>query len=410
MPELVPATPKTRTAIFLHHNYYNFKYLAAALRRQGWDAISVAVDNPDGPLRQYYHGEDINLFNSDYSIMRENVRAFLRTVPERFGALHFAGMGHATFFPEAFESSEAPVQPPFDLMELRRHRLIIGYTPSGCLDGATQTDIRAATNGLCSRCVWELRPDICKDERSAAWAERLDHICDWIGIEGDWPVGARKGTKYVHEPVITALDPELWRPDISVPDEYRILREPNAVLIYHAFGNDSTRRVNGRDIKGTNVVFATIEKLKAEGLAIQLVFATNIPSQHVRFLQVQSDIIVDQLYYGRYGATAREGFMLGKPVIIRVDPRQPPPLPPLRSVAEAPVANSDAKNLPDVLRRLVVDASMRSDLGRRAREFGLAWHGADGCAKRYGLIVERLRSGLPPRSNDWLPGEPELAI
>jgi hypothetical protein len=327
--------------------------------------------------------------------MHNKIRAFFNIVPERFGALHFAGMGYGTFFPELVENSEAPVVPPYDFMDLRRHGLIIGYTPTGCLDGAT--------GGLCSHCVWELRPDVCKDERSAAWAERLERLCDWIGIEGDWPAGPRVGDKYFHEPLITALDTEIWRPDLEIPEDLLIAREPDTILIYHAVGNYATRRANDRDIKGTGAVFSAVEKLKSEGLKVQLVFVTDMPSDRVRFIQVQADIIVDQLNYGRYGANAREGFMLGKPVVVRLDPAQPNPLPPLRSVTEAPVANADEHTLTDVLRHLANDAALRQNIGTRARFFAVAWHGSDACAERYEELIERLRAGLPPRCARLLP-------
>ena len=69
---------------------------------------------------------------------------------------------------------------------------------------------------------------------------------------------------------------------------------------------------HGRAFSGA--VMAAIEKLKAEGLPVQLYFATEVPSRSVRFIQVQADIVVDQLNYGRIGANARESMMLGRPV------------------------------------------------------------------------------------------------
>ena len=38
-----------RSVVFLHHAYYNFLYLAAALRKRGWDAICVNIDDPSSP-------------------------------------------------------------------------------------------------------------------------------------------------------------------------------------------------------------------------------------------------------------------------------------------------------------------------------------------------------------------------
>ena len=144
LPRLVPAEPKRRAALFLHNSYYHFNCLADGLRRRGWDTMTVSVEDPNSAQQQFYHGEDLNLFDPDPQVRREKIRAFFRTVPERFGVLHFHGMGQASFFPELFENAEQPIQPPFDFVELRRHRMIIGFLPTGCHDGAPQSAISRA--------------------------------------------------------------------------------------------------------------------------------------------------------------------------------------------------------------------------------------------------------------------------
>ncbi len=159
-------------------------------------------------------------------------------------------------------------------------------------------------------------------------------------------------------------------------------------------------------MKGTAVVLAAIDRLKAEGLPVQLCFATDVPSRVVRFIQVQADIVVDQLNYGRTGANARESMMLGRPVIVRLDPRQGDGLAPLRSIAEAPLVDATEQNVTDVLRELVQDPERRADLGRRAREFAVAWYGSEACAERYEKVIDRVRAGLAPDSPDLYPAPP----
>jgi hypothetical protein len=170
-------------------------------------------------------------------------------------------------------------------------------------------------------------------------------------------------------------------------------------------GNYLTRRAAGRDIKGTGSLMNAIETLKAERLPIRLVFAHDIPGTKVRFLQVQADIVVDQLNYGRYGANARESLMLGKPIICRLSARQSHPLPPLRPIQEVPLVDASEDTIVDVLRALVLDPDRRADLGRRARAFALAWHGQDACAERYERLIDRVRLGLSPESSDLYPSE-----
>lgn len=403
LPHFALAEPKRRSVVLLHNNYYHFNCLAEGLRKRGWDAVTVSLESPDSPQRQFYHGEDINLFDVDPDVMAKKTSEFFKRVPERFGNLHFYGQGYPTFFQANIENSPTPRATPWDFLELRRHRTIIGFMPSGCTDGGLQSSIRELTGGLCSRCVWELRPDVCSDARSLAWNRKLALLCDWVGLECDHATPERIGPKSVYGPVVTALDPARWHPDLDVPDDMRIDKRVGEILVYHAVGNYATRRAGDRDIKGTGAVLAAIEQLKAEGFPVRLIFAHDVPSTRVRFLQVQADIVVDQLNYGRYGANARESMMLGRPTICRLTPRQASPLPPLRPIQEVPMLDASEDTIIDVLRALVIDREQRLELGRKAREFALAWHGQDACAERYEKVIDRIRAGLSPECDELYP-------
>lgn len=405
LPRLVPAVPKRRSALFLHNNYYHFNCLSDALRKRGWDTMTVSVEDPASPQQQYYHGEDLNLFDPDYSVLRENVRAFFKAAPERFGTVHFYGAGQASLFAEHHESSAHPQKLPWDFFELRRHQIKIGYMPTGCLDGARQSDIRRITNGLCSSCVWERQPNVCSDAMALAWADRLESVCDWIGLEADWVVGRRTGEKYVRGPVVTTLNTTAWSPDLEVPEDMKLPRRRDEVLIYHAVGNYDTRRKGKRDIKGTGAVMEAIETLQAEGLPVRLIFFSDVPSTKVKYYQLQADIVVDQLRYGRYGANARECLMLGKPVVGWIDGRQADTQEELRVLSECPIVRANVDTITDVLRDLVRDAGKRARIGRRSREFAVRWHGAEACAERYEQVIDRVQNGLPPDSPDLYPPE-----
>lgn len=400
LPTLLPATPAKKSAVFLHNSYYHFNMLASGLRRRGWDVLTVSIESPESPSRQFYHGEDLNLYHADPTIMRRSISAFFQTVPEKFGALHFYGMGIASFFPENASLTSDAVA--WDFLELKRHRTIIGYMPSGCLDGARQSSIRTIS-GACRRCVWELRPDVCNEARSAAWTRDVEFLCDWVGLECDWAVDERTGPKYVQGPVVTALDRTVWSPDLVPPEDMAVNRCGGEILVYHAVGNYEARRAQGRDIKGTGAVMAAVERLREEGVRVRLIFATKVPSSRVRFLQVQADIVVDQLNYGRYGANARESLMLGKPVICRLDPQQGGGLPPLRPIAEAPIVSADESRIYAEMRKLVEDRELRLELGKRSRQFALKWHDSDVCAERYERVINRLRDGLVPETPELYP-------
>lgn len=410
LPAVHPAQPRRRSVVFLHNNYYHFNVLANGLRKRGWDALTVSIESPNSPQRQFYHGEDVNLYDPDFGVMRKKVQQFFKTVPERFGSLHFYGQGQASFFPENYENTSHPTKVGWDFFELRRHRLIIGYMPTGCLDGARQSDIRRITGGLCRTCVWENEPSVCSDARSAAWADRLDSLCDWVGLEGDWVVGSRTGAKYVRGPVVTTLDPSVWSPEIGVPPHMSLSREPNEVLVYHAVGNAERRRKNGRDIKGSGAVFDAIETLQKEGLPVRLVFFSNVPSTEIKYYQVQADIVIDQLNYGRYGANARECMMLGRPVIGSIDGTQEDSEDIHRMFEDCPIVSASVNTITDVLRNVVQDAAKRTRLGRASRDFAVRWHGVDACAERYERIIDRLKVGLAPDSPDLYPARHTIDV
>ncbi len=396
LPERVAASPRRRSAVFLHNSYYHFNVLSDGLRRRGWDVLTVSLEPPDSPQQQFFHGQDLSLYDSDARSMRARTQEFFRTVPERFEALHFYGQYQSSFFPENYSAGQTVEALPWDFLELKRHNVLIGYMASGCMDGGLQSSVRALSGDVCSRCVWELRPDVCSDSRSGSWNRQLSSICDWIGLECDYATPERISPKSVYGPVVTALDPEHWYPDLVVPKERLIERDRNEILIFHAVGNYATRRANGRDIKGTGAAMAAIARLEAEGYRVRMMFIDKVPSREVKFLQVQADIVLDQLNYGRYGATAREAMMLGKPTICRLISQQAAPLVPLRPIVEAPLANASEADVYEVLRSLITDETARVALGRKAREFAVAWHGRDACAARYEAVIDRLRGGLSP--------------
>jgi hypothetical protein len=398
-PEDLPAlhypTPQKRSALFLHNNYYSFNMLAAGLRRRGWDALTVSLLAPDHPNRMFLHGEDLTLFDPDPAKKNRMVRSFLREASERFSVVHFYGQGTPSLFDVNFDGFEQPRRIPWDMMELRRHRMVVGYTPSGCLDGSSQTSIRAVSGNVCSRCVWELRPDVCSDPLNLSWARKLEAISDWVGLEGDWGTPERSGPRFVRNPIVTAMDRHLWSPDIVPPEDMRLERAPGEILVYHAVGNYEARRHGGRDIKGTGAVMGAIERLQAEGVPVRLVFATQTPSVRVKYLQVQADIVIDQLNYGRIGANSRECLMLGKPIISRMVADQAPPLPPLAQIEDSPILDASEATVYAVLRDLVARPQDWLALGAASRAFALKWHDSDVCAERFEKVIDRVRAGLP---------------
>lgn len=378
---------RTRSVLFLRNSYYHFHYLAQALRRRGWDALVVSTEDPNGPNSDYYHGEDVNLWDPDPQRFRQNIEQFYWDAVDRFALLHFAGDGLLSFFPEDWGAEE-----PWDIVEWRRRGRKIAYTISGCNSGVAQSAVaRWSTLGgsvVCDKCPWQLRPDVCNDSKNLSWGRKVDRYCDVIFTEGSPALDYQAIHKAVREPTTMCLDPEFWKLDLAVPDHLKIKRSDNELLVYHSFGNYDLRTANGRNIKGTGAIQAAVERLQAEGMAVRLIFVTDIKNTEVRYLQVQADVIVDQLNYGRYGATAREAMMLGKPTICYINRSEPKPADVLLSTQELPLVSATEETVYEVLRNLLADRQERRRLGVAGRAFAMKWHSADSCAERYEVIYD----------------------
>jgi glycosyltransferase involved in cell wall biosynthesis len=384
-----------RSVLFIHNAYYNFYYLARALRERGWDALSASIEPPDSPHAKFYHGEDVNLHDPDPQRFASNIAEFFHAVPQRFRMVHFYGRAHMSFFPDRFDRHPDYDVVPTDFIQLRQRGVRIGYTVCGCLDGVAQTSVHRWTGGACDKCVWQHNPSICSDLGNLAWGHKVKLFCDLIATETFPALDYQGGANCFREPLTSALDQEFWRPDLPIPDKYRLTREPGELIVYHAVGNFATRSVGGRNLKGTGAVVAAIDRLRAEGMKVRLEFVTDMPNREVRFIQAQADVIVDQLNYGRYGATAREGMMLGKPTICHMNLQEPGPNQDLEALRECPLVSADENTVYAVLKGLLENPERRRAVGAASRKFAVKWHSAEACAGRFEQVYERLMTGQP---------------
>ena len=384
--------------MFLHHSYYHFYYLAAALRKRGWHALSVSYEPPNSPNQMYYHGEDLNLYDPDEAVMRSRLQEMYAAIPQNFDMVHWHAESMMGVFPENFSTMQR-IAVPWDFLELRRRGVKLGFSMSGCLTGTRQSDFNRATGGVCNKCVWQLDPLVCSDVKNHAYGKLLGLICDLVAVEGDWPIASyRRTPRAFLEPLTYCLDPQLWHEDLEVPREMQFERNPNDVLIFHSVGNFDTRARLGRNIKGTGAVLSAIERLQAEGIPARLVFKTGVPSREMRFYQVQADIVVDQLNYGRYGATSRECMMLGRPTITRLVREQPLAQPASPSLQECPLVSADESTIYHVLKDLCLSPERRAKIGRDSRQYALKWHSADACAERFERVFENVKAKVPLRT------------
>jgi glycosyltransferase involved in cell wall biosynthesis len=209
-------------------------------------------------------------------------------------------------------------------------------------------------------------------------------------------------------PWVYCLDEDVWQPDLLIPSNYRLGLRDETFKIYHSVGNADTRSQAGsmRNTKSTHIYLPLVDELKAEGRDVELLFFKDVPNRELRYYQSQADVFVDMLTAGFFGATAREGMMLGKPVVtfLRTEwleqmRREVPGY-----ADELPVISATPETIRSVLIDLMDHPEKRLEIGRRSREFAVKWHGSREAARVWDGIYRSLLDGtLEPAP--WGAGE-----
>jgi glycosyltransferase involved in cell wall biosynthesis len=333
---------------------------------------------------------------------------------DRYDILHFTAINNMRLFYYFYPSLFGDMPIGWDLDIYRRLGKKIVYSNIGCMDGVTQTSFsKWGPESVCSICRWRNEPSVCSDERNRTWGALRNQLADYQVLGGGNRVDYNDDPRVHEVPEFYNLDPTFWRPDLPIPEQHRLEPTDGVVRIYHAVGNYAQRtnletKVN---IKTTHLIVPAVEKLKADGYPVELVFCTNIPNREVRYYQLQSDIVVDMLTYGFFGANIREAMMLGKPAVCFLRPEW---LESMRAevpgyVDELPVVSATPQTIYQVLVDLVTHPEKRRELGRRGREFALRWHSKEAAAQRFDRIYTELLKSRRVRTPSAPPCHDPLA-
>lgn len=414
---LAPEPGQTRSVIFIHHSYYHFYYLAQALRRRGWNAWSLSVEPPDSANQPYYHGEDLNIYHPDPPTQDVVLYQLFDAIRLHFGMVHT----HADAFLSLFDMNKCFNNfrngVPYDFMELKALGVKLGLSMSGCVTGQRASIFNQVSGGVCNTCVWQGNSQVCSEAAQYLSGRRIETLIDMYALEGDWPADFSRlnANKCFYDPLTYCIDDSLWTPNLPIPKRIeKFERDEGEILILHAVGGIKNRDGGGRNIKGTPAVLDAVERLQSEGYKVRLIFKTGVPSRDMRYYQIQADIVVDQLNYGRYGATARECMALGLPTITKIDPKQPHDLPPSPSLNECPLVNANEDTVYEVLKDLIDNPEKREEIGRKSREYAVKWHSSDACAERFEKVYDRVQAGesridVPSVYETSLVGDSKLA-
>lgn len=153
---------------------------------------------------------------------------------------------------------------------------------------------------------------------------------------------------------------EEWAPRYAAADDSRPLR------IGHAPSH--------RGVKGTDLIFAALDQLRAEGYNFELDLVEGVPHHESRERYAQVDILVDQLHAGWYGGLAVEAMALGKPVLVYIREEDLDFIPAAMR-ADLPFIRVTPDSIADGLRQaLTMHRSALQELGRKSRAYVERWH------------------------------------
>jgi len=388
----------SRSVLFVGQAYYNHWYLSRRLRDRGWKADLV---NFDPGHAGHYHGEDVRLVGRTRRDLARHAAFFARAARE-YDVFHFAN-AHGLRFGDAIHDFATHRFHEYDEIRLlRRLGKKIVYTTNGCLDGVAQTTYRNVPPfATCDDCPFQQRPDVCNDAMNLAWGRARNELSDYVALLGGYRYDANVAPNVHENPWVYCLDEDLWQPDLLIPTNYRLGLREETFKVYHSVGNADTRSQAGtmRNTKSTHIYLPLIDQLKAEGRDVELLFFKDVPNRELRYYQAQADVFVDMLTAGFFGATAREGMMLGKPVVCYLQPewlenmrRELPAY-----ADELPVVSATPDTVREVLIDLMDHPDKRAEIGRRSREFAVKWHGSREAARVWDGIYRGLLDGtLPP--------------
>ncbi len=372
--------------------YYNW-YLSRALRDKGWQADLLNWDtNPASQI--YYHGEDFLVGQPGLQTIEELLEFYLRALYQ-YDIYHFSNSHGISFDAklQSWFSQEFDENAEITLLKALGKKIV--YTNNGCLDGVSQTAFSQwGPVSVCSICRWRNEPTVCSDERNLQWGAFRNKVADYQCLLGGNRVDFNNDASVHEVPEAYCLEPAVWDPTLEIPKAYQLDSiSPNTVRLYHAVGNKEMRTSeDGVNIKCSHIYLPLIDKLKTEGLEIDLISPSGVPNKEVRYLQMQSDIVLEMLTYGWFGTNVREAMMLAKPVICFLRPEW---LESLRReipqyVDELPIISAAPETVEEILRDLIGNRQKRLEIGARSREFALKWHSSTAAGRRFDEIYSAL--------------------
>ena len=176
-------------------------------------------------------------------------------------------------------------------------------------------------------------------------------------------------------------------PRLSPVDNYSPPPEGGPMRVLHS----PTHRAK----KGTNAVLRAVERLREEGIKIELVLNEGLSWERNIEAMRGCHLVLDQLCGGWYGYVSVEAMAMGLPVICHLREDLKARVPYGRDI---PIIGADVYSIEEVLRRCSREPGMLAARAARGPAFVSEWHDADAhagiTAAAYGFEAKRDLAGL----------------
>lgn len=162
-----------------------------------------------------------------------------------------------------------------------------------------------------------------------------------------------------------------------------------------ADGTDKAVKVvhtpNHKYVKGTEFIINAVEKLKNEGLKIELILLENVANDNVqKILLEEGDILIEKLTYSVYGLSGLEGMATAMPVISNLENEiATRPYRRYSFLNECPVISATPEDIYETLKFLVKNPAFREEIGLKNRQFVEKYHSYKMFSSFFSKVVEK---------------------
>lgn len=294
---------RAKSILFVNPDYHCTFFYKQELEKKGWRADILVLDSyPDKLL--YDSSKVVNLYKF---ISRAEVSyvlwIFLNSFRYKYVMYYGKPKDYGNFLSKRLLHTS--IEPILSFIKIFRTKVI--YLPAGCNDEFTREEfIKFDRGNVCGNCGFF---DNCDDKINKRNLRIIKRYADLI-IGSGFNKPHIKNQKYIKW---KSFDLDTFNPNIKIPNSY-LIPKSNTFKILHSTSLEG-RDLNGKNIKGSDYIGAAVERLIGEGFNCELIRITDVSSINMKYIQVQSDLIIDQLIYGHWGSTSLEGIALGKPVI-----------------------------------------------------------------------------------------------